>query len=132
MSDYQLSIDEKTSTVDFSTQSLSGAKSGLLELKRQKKIYYIKKREAIASVREERVMYRGHQAIGKFRVPKKDLAGTIVAAISNFIISMRKAKKYEAMANSEFSVSSIDRVIASIDKAILELEDEIAKNSQKQ
>ena len=127
MSDFQLSIDEETSLVTFNTTSLSGAKAGLAELKKRKKLYTIKKREAFASVREHRVLYRGHQAIGKFRTSNKDPLGGLIGAIANFCTSMRKIKKYEEMAHSEIDVSKIDRVIAAIDKAMIQLEDEISK-----
>ncbi len=125
MQEYHLSIDEETSQVSFSSQTLSGAKAGLAELKRRKRLYVIQKKVAFAKVREERVLYRGHQAIGRFPTSGKDLFGGLMASIANFCNSMRRIKQFKVMAHSEFDVSKTDRVIAAIDLAIIKLESEM-------
>ena len=56
-SEYHLMIDETLARVTLTTQSLKGAKAGLAELKRRKKLVSLRRRGKMANLRENRSSY---------------------------------------------------------------------------
>jgi len=114
--EYNLVIDAANAKVTFETQSMKGAKAGLAELKRRKKLVTLQKREASARLRENRSSYWGTREMARV------ISGNWVAKIFN---SWARISAYSKTADTDFEIAHFDRVLIAIDRAILDLETQI-------
>lgn len=116
--EYFLSIDETKAVVEFNTRSLSGAKQGLAELKRRRRLVSIRRKERMAKLRENRSTYWGTREISR------SLHG---GWFSEMIQTWMRLSAYSKTSKNDFEIAHIDRILVAIDRAILNLETEISK-----
>ncbi|MCW1925422.1 hypothetical protein OKA05_22870 [Luteolibacter arcticus] len=114
--EYYLDIDEALPRVTFDTTSLKGAKAGLAELKRRRKLIVLRKRTELASLRENRSRYTGTREFSRGR-------GNW---LTNLVFSLMRAKAYHATAEDDFQIAHLDRLLISIDRVILDIENKIS------
>jgi len=113
--EYHLHIDESQPRVDFQTTSLKGAKAGLTDLKHRRKLIVLRKREELASLRVNRSRYTGAREYSRGK--------------QNWVVSLlhtlARLKTYHATAEDNLQIAHLDRILISIDHAILEIESKI-------
>ncbi len=116
--EFELAIDEVNALVSFQTRSLGGAKAGLAELKRRKKLVSLQRRERTAQLREERSLYSGTREMSR------SIGG---GWISELFQSWNRWSAYSKTAQTDFQIAKIDKILVAIDRAILDLEGQIVQ-----
>jgi hypothetical protein len=114
--EYYLHVDEAIPRVTFNTESFKGAKAGLADLKRCRKLIVLRKREELASLRVNRSRFTGARELSR---GKGNWLGSLFA-------SFVRTKAYQATAEDDLQIAHLDRILIAMDHAILEIESQMA------